>query len=178
MDCNRSNHKRALDSLCFVCGSLVKKTGGSYFVKDLVDFLTRTLRYPELFEIQGITPEKLCRLCYQALVQVDEGKTMKSGKTMVEWTECGPCCNACNMLQKSEKQHVGRKKKVSELSILRNMSPLHPCPYWSEKFGQTRRIPPPPPVRTGRLKGPRHIFSFYIFEIFVANDKSFALEPY
>ncbi len=28
------------------------------------------------------------------------------------------------------------------------------------------------------LKGPRHIFSFIIFEIFVANDKIFALEPY
>ena len=34
------------------------------------------------------------------------------------------------------------------------------------------------PTRKTFLKGPRHIFSFIIFEIFVANDKTFALEPY
>lgn len=120
MDYNGSNHDKALDSLCFVCGSVVKKTGGFHFVKDLLEFLKRTLRYPELFEIPGITPTKLCRLCYQALAHVDQGETVKTSKTMVEWNECGPSCNACKILQNSERQHVGRKKKVCELSIFRN----------------------------------------------------------
>ena len=116
MDCNwSSEHEKALDSLCFVCGSLVSKTGGFHLVQDLMDFLSRTLRYPELFEIPGITPKKLCSLCHKALLQVDRGVTIKTGKVMVEWNECGSNCNACKMLlaaQNQQRKHVGRKKKV------------------------------------------------------------------
>ena len=56
MNCKWSNHEKALDSLCFVCGSLVSKAGGFHLVQDLIDFLTRTLRYPELLKIPGIMP--------------------------------------------------------------------------------------------------------------------------
>ena len=118
---NWSNHEKALDSLCFVCGSLVSKAGGFHLVQDLMDFLSRTLRYPELFEIAGITPKKLCSLCYGALSHVDRGETIKTGKVMVEWNECGPDCTACKMFlatQRQQRQHVGRKKKVRVFIII------------------------------------------------------------
>ncbi len=52
------------------------------------------------------------------------------------------------------------------------------------KMAKNRKPPgynPPLKIYLGNvitLKGLLHIFSFYIFEIFVANDKTFALEPY
>ena len=113
MDCDSSSHEKALDSLCFVCGSLVDRAGVvSYLVRDLLDFLARTLRIPELFEMPGITPTKLCSLCHKALSHVDRGETIKTSKVMVDWTECGPNCNTCKIFRSTQRHHVGRKKKV------------------------------------------------------------------
>ena len=109
-------HAKAMDSLCFVCTSLIKKVSGYYYVKDELELLRRTLRCPQLFELSGITPTKLCSNCYRALLHVDCGETVKTSKVMPEWYECSSNCNSCNILLRSEKKHLGRKKKVCALN--------------------------------------------------------------
>ena len=109
--CN--DHARALDSLCFVCGCLIKKVDKFYVVSNYLDFLAKGLRCSELFELDGITPTKFCRGCYSALSHINHGWTVKTNKKLVEWNECGPGCNACCLLQSSQRQGAGRKKKVS-----------------------------------------------------------------
>ena len=86
MDSNSGgyDHDRALDSLCFVCGCLIKKVDKFYVVSSYLDFLAKGLRCSELFELDGITPTKFCRSCYSAFSHINNGGTVKTKKTLIE----------------------------------------------------------------------------------------------
>ena len=73
-----------LNSLCFVCGCLIKKVDKFYVVSSYLDFLAKGLRCSELFELDGITPTKFCRSCYSAFSHINNGGTVKTKKTLIE----------------------------------------------------------------------------------------------
>ena len=113
-----STHDKAMETLCFVCGYVMKKDDRFYLVGEWSDFLAKALRCSEVFELPGITPTKFCFGCYTNLGHIESGRSVKTYKTMEDWGECGPDYNACKRFSSSQRKHPGRKKKVHSLLFL------------------------------------------------------------
>ena len=82
-----STHDKAMETLCFVCGYVMKKDDRFYLVGEWSDFLAKALRCSEVFELPGITPTKFCFGCYTNLghiARVDvQSRHIKQWKTGV-----------------------------------------------------------------------------------------------
>lgn len=111
-----STHDEALSRLCFVCGEIIKETF-FYAVDEHLDLLAAALNCPSLFSIPDVTPLNFCKKCHLALSMVKNGGTVKTGRTLLEWEECGSECKTCGILTK-RKQVRGRQKKVSNVSFI------------------------------------------------------------
>ena len=82
-----------------------------------LDLLAAALKCPSLFSIPDVTPLNFCKKCHVALSMVKNGGMVKTGRTLLEWEECGSECKTCGILTK-RKQVRGRQKKVSNVSFI------------------------------------------------------------
>ena len=114
-----STHEEALARLCFVCGEIIKETI-FYEVEKNLDLLSAGLKCPDLFSIPDVTPLHFCRKCQRVLTNVRDarnGGIVKSGRTLLDWEECGENCKTCGYIMK-RKQVRGRHKKVRNFSFI------------------------------------------------------------
>ena len=102
-------HNEAMRRLCFVCTGLIK--GKHFDVDQCSDLLCRGLKVPELFVIPGVTPHNFCKSCHRAVQDAASGKSIKSTRSLQEWSECTENCSSCFLL--SKKKSGGSTKKVS-----------------------------------------------------------------
>ena len=104
-------HEEAMRRLCFVCTGLIK--GKHFDVDECSDLLCRGLKVPELFVIPGVTPHNLCKNCHRSVQDAVSGKSIRSTRSLQEWSECTENCFSCSLL--SKKKSGGSTKKVSYL---------------------------------------------------------------
>ena len=100
-------HAEAMHRICFVCTSLIK--GQHFDVDKYADLLARALKVPELFVIPDVTPYNFCKNCYKAVKRAAEGKSIKSTRSLQEWSECTENCSSCLLVSK-RKSGVCAKK--------------------------------------------------------------------
>ena len=102
-------HNQAMQRLCFVCTGLIK--GQHFNVDECADLLRRGLKVPELFVIPGVTPYHFCKNCHRTVQLAASGNSIRSTRSLQEWSECTENCSSCLLL--SKKKSGGSKKKVS-----------------------------------------------------------------
>ena len=96
-------HAEALERLCFVCGELVTP-GCLYSVDKFIDVLCEGLKCESIFSMPGVTPCHFCRKYYSAMKHVATGRTIQTGRAMIDWEECNPTCSTCERLVKRKKK--------------------------------------------------------------------------
>ena len=111
-----TTHDEALSRLCFVCGEIIKETF-YYDVEKHLDLLSAGLKCPDLFSIPDVTPLHFCKKCHVALSRANNGGTVKTARTLLDWGECGSECKTCGKLME-RKQVRGRHKKVRNIYLL------------------------------------------------------------
>ena len=110
---DESTHENAMTRLCFVCGQMIDLKRVVYDVEKHRDMLSRTLR-ENVMTVPGVTPPRFCYKCFCGLRKLDCGKILNvESRRLISWKECGPSCESCAMLKRS--QAGGRKKKVCML---------------------------------------------------------------
>ena len=107
-------HEEAMHRICFVCTGLIK--GQHFDVEKFEDLLASALKVPELFVIPGVTPYNFCKSCYYAVKRADKGESVKSTRSLQEWSECTENCPTCLLV--SKRKSGGRTKKVSFSNII------------------------------------------------------------
>ena len=114
-------HEEAMQRICFVCtAGLIK--GQHFDVEKFEDLLASALKVPELFVIPGVTPYNFCKSCYYAVKRADKGESVKSTRSLQEWSECTENCPTCLLV--SKRKSGGRTKKVIFSNIIDLMVPL------------------------------------------------------
>ena len=104
-----SMHDEALSRLCFVCGEIMN--GTFYDVEKNLKLLRSGLRSPDFSPIPGETPLNYCKKCDFVLRTFVSGKSVQTGRKLLDWKACGPDCGTCkNIAERKSKR--GRRQKV------------------------------------------------------------------
>ena len=85
-------------------------------VESYLEVMVEVFRCPEIFTIPQVTPHHFCKKCYLVMSKVKNGKTVLTGRKLLDWEECGANCRTCDMLL-NRQEIRGRHKKVSNITV-------------------------------------------------------------
>lgn len=103
-------HKKRLQNLCRVCGSVIARGGKVFLVEKYIAKLKSAFWIEGLEnDIGDVPPKKFCSKCYHAMFNITERGGTHSQTNIFDWVPHGESCTVC--VHVNDLRRGGRKHK-------------------------------------------------------------------